>query len=75
MIAWTIFYNPVERFSDLGQLLMMVPLLVAVAVVYKAIRTRNVRRLHVETLGLIGYMVGGLTVLGVVLWGIQRFWP
>lgn len=74
MIAWTLFYNPVERFSDLGQLLMMLPLLVAVAVIYKTIRTRNIRRLPIEILNLIGYMIGGLTVLGVALWGIQRYW-
>lgn len=72
MIA--LFYHPMELHSGL-LLWLLLPLLVGVAVVYKTVRTQDVRRLPLETLALVAYMLGGLATLGAVLWLIQAYWP
>ncbi len=73
MIA-VLFYNPIDL--DSGLLLwLLLPLLAAVAIVYKTVRTNDVRRLPLETLTLMGYMLGGLTALGAALWLVQQYWP
>lgn len=70
MTAWTLFYNPVPPISDLGQLLLVLPLLLAIAITYKAVRTKNLRRLPLEIVWAFLYMVGGLTGLVIILWAI-----
>lgn len=70
MIAWTLFYHPVTLPASWA-LWMVLPVLLAVAVVYKTLRTENLRRLPLEIAALMGYMVGGLVVLGVGLWLVQ----
>jgi len=73
MIA-TIFTHPITlRFTD--QLWFLMPLCVAVAVVYKTIRTQNIARLALEIVVLVGYMIAGLVALGAGLWALQRYWP
>lgn len=62
-----LFVNPmVLPFHSLLWLLM--PLCVSVAVVYKAIRTEDLRRLPREILVLLAYMLVGLLVLAGALW-------
>lgn len=73
MIAM-IFINPIT-IPFKHQVWLLLPLCAAVATVYKTIRTTNVRRLHIEILALLGYMVGGLLALGVVLWAIHTYCP
>jgi len=73
MIAM-LFYNPMELHSG-WMLWLLLPLLVGVAVVYKTVRAQEIRRLPLETLVLVGYMLGGLTALGAALWVIQQYWP
>jgi EamA domain-containing membrane protein RarD len=74
MIAWTLFHNPMPLRSDV-LLWLLLPLCASVAVVYKAIRTHELRRLPLEMLALLGYMAAGLVVLGTILWLIQAYWP
>lgn len=74
MIAWTLFYNPIP-FRSGSLLWLLLPLCATVAVVYKTVRTQDVRRLPVEILSLLGYMTAGLVALGAVLWVIQAYWP
>lgn len=75
MIAvWTIFKNPVILpFS--AHLWFLLPLCVAVAVVYKTIRTNDLRRLPIEIVVLIAYMTAGLAIMGVGLWVLHEYWP
>ena len=73
MIAWTLFYSPVPGITDLRQLVLLLPLLLSIALVYKTVRTQNLRRLPLETLSALAYMVCGLAVLGAVLWGVIAF--
>lgn len=74
MIAWTLFKHPVTlHFHSL--LWLLLPLCVSVAVVYKTVRTTNLRRLHIEIIILIGYMAGGLAALGLGLWLVHEYWP
>jgi hypothetical protein len=72
--AWTIFLNPLPIPAS-AALWMVVPLCASVAVVYKALRARDVRRLPWEAAGLLLYMVGGLVALGAGLWLLVRYWP
>ncbi|MBL7133113.1 MAG: hypothetical protein ISS78_03360 [Phycisphaerae bacterium] len=73
MIA-ALFVNPIA-IPFKYQLWLMLPLCAAVATVYKTIRTTNVRRLHIEILALLAYMVAGLVALGTALWAIHTYWP
>jgi len=73
MTAWTLFYNPVLLSSG-AVLYLVLPLLAAVAVIYKTIRTKNIRRLWLEILGLILYMYAGLAALCAALWLLMRYW-
>jgi len=75
MIAWRLFYNQVLLRSDWSMLLVMLPLCLAVAIVYKTVRTSSLRRLPVEVLVLTAYMTVGLASLGVVLYLMQAYWP
>ena len=75
MIAWTLFYHPMQLDGGGGTLWLLLPLCASVATVYKTIRTNNLRRLPLEVLGLITYMILGLIALGAVLWLIQRYLP
>ena len=74
MMGWALFYNPMNLTFH-GLLYLLVPLCLSVAVVYKTIRVKHLRRLPVAIAGLIGYMLVGLLALGAGLWAIQRYWP
>ncbi len=54
---------------------LLLPLCVSVAVVYKTIRVRDLRRLPVQAGILIVFMLGGLLTLGAGLWAIHEYWP
>ncbi len=74
MIGWVLFYNPMTLPHD-SLIWLMLPLCLGVAVVYKTVRTENLRRLIWQVMGLMCLIVGGLTALGTALWLIQNFWP
>lgn len=74
MIGWVLFYNPMTLPHD-SLIWLMLPLCLGVAVVYKTIRTEDLRRLIWQIAGLMCLIVGGLTALGTVLWLIQKYWP
>lgn len=72
MTVAALFYTPMSLAYD--QLLWLVlPLSVSLAVVYKTVRTNNIRRLPLEVAGLVGLMLLGLVALGVGLWFIQAY--
>jgi len=70
MIAWTLFTNPI-LVPQTAVLWLILPMCLSVAVVYKTVRTSDLRRLPREIAGLMVYMAGGLVLLGVVLWLVQ----
>lgn len=67
----TIFTNPILVPGWLT-LWLLIPLIVVVAVVYKTIRTENVKKLPVEIIKLTIYMLGGLALLGFAVWLIVK---
>ena len=70
----TLFYNPMT--IHFGTLLwMLIPLCAGVAVIYKTVRVTTIRRLHVEIVALIAYMLAGLVGLGLALWLVHEYWP
>jgi hypothetical protein len=72
MTVAALFHNPMTLSTD-SLLWLMLPLSISVAIVYKTLRTNNLRRLPLEILGLIGYVVVGVIGLGVGLWFIQTY--
>jgi len=70
----TLFYNPLPLSFE-TQLWLLLPLCLGVAIVYKAVRTHDLRRLPREVGFLMGYMVAGLIVLCVLVWLVVRYWP
>lgn len=70
MIAWTLFVHPV-LLPQSWSMWMILPLCLAVATVYKTIRTHHERHLPRQIFFLMLYMVGGLAALGGLLWLIQ----
>ena len=72
MMAWTIFYNPVSLPTD-SQLWLILPLSVSVAIVYKTLRTHNLRRLPLEVLALVAYLIVGTAGLAAGLWFVQAY--
>ena len=70
MIIATLFVNPIVISSHTA-LWLLLPLCLSVAVIYKTIRTGNVNRLGIQVAALFGYMVGGLVLLGGMLWLTQ----
>lgn len=74
MTFGTIFVNPFPIHTT-AVLWLILPLCLAVAIVYKAVRTRDVGRLWIEVAQLALYMVAGLSALGAGLWLIQEYWP
>jgi len=74
MIALALFTHPILIRHD-QYLWFLLPLCAAVAITYKTIRTKNLRRLPLEVLVLMGYMTIGLTALGGALWLFQEYYP
>lgn len=72
MMAWTLFVNPIV-IPQTWELWLLLPLCLSVAVVYKTVRTTDLRKLPREVAGLMVYMVGGLVLLGTVLWLVMKF--
>jgi hypothetical protein len=73
MIA-TIFYHPMNL-PVRTVLWLVIPLCLSVVIVYKTVRTDNLRRLPLQILFLAAYVLAGLVALGVCLYLIQEYWP
>ncbi|MDP6047491.1 MAG: hypothetical protein QGG25_17910 [Phycisphaerae bacterium] len=56
-------------------LLLLPPLCVLVAIVYKTVRVHDLRMMPKQAGILIIYMLAGLTALGAGLWAIHEFMP
>lgn len=74
MIVSSLFTHPIRIHSD-QHLWFVLPLCLAVAIVYKTIRTRSLRRLPLEIAVLMGYMIFGLAALAGALWLFQAYYP
>jgi len=68
MTLATIFVNPIMLKGDIWTLALLLPLCVSVAVIYKTVRVKELRRLPVEIAGVLAYITAGLVVLGLVLY-------
>jgi len=66
-MGWTIFVNPV-RLPSHSLLWMLLPLCLAVAIVYKTIRASTLERLWLKIAVLAFEIIIGLVALGVVMW-------
>lgn len=71
MMAWTLFVNPLPVSAANWSLWLLLPLLASVAIVYKTIRATDLRRLPLDVVLLVGYMIAGLVGLGAAIWLIR----
>ncbi|MCE5278039.1 MAG: hypothetical protein ABFD92_05730 [Planctomycetaceae bacterium] len=69
-----LFYNPVDLPWGLHVWLML-PLCLAVAIIYKTIRVKHLRQLPLAVVGLVCYIVLGLAALGAALAALHAWWP
>ena len=65
----TLFYHPLTL-PSWALLVMLVPLCLAVAVIYKTVRVTDLRRLGWEVLTLFLYMLAGLAILMLIGYAI-----
>jgi len=74
MIVGTLFMHPMALEFD-SLLWLLAPLCASVAIIYKTVRIEHLRRLHLQVLWLLCYMLVGLVLLGAGLWAVHRYWP
>jgi hypothetical protein len=73
--------NPPELFhssyllSSKVMLWALLPLCLVVSIIYKTIRMPSLHRLWWEILYMFGYIVCGLTAMGIAAWLIVTYWP
>jgi hypothetical protein len=70
MIAWIPFVNPMHL-SPGAELWLLLPLALAVAVVYKTVRAQSLPMIPRQVGALYLYLVAALTVLCGALWAVQ----
>lgn len=71
MSDWRPFVNPIQMGRD--SLWLVVPLCIVLAVVYKTIRIRNLRRLPLQILSLWVYILVGLAVLAFAFYLLLEY--
>jgi len=69
-----LFVHPLQLPADATLLWLVVPLTASVAITYKTVRARTLRRLWLHILLLIIYILGGMALLGVGLWLFAEYW-
>jgi hypothetical protein len=62
-----LFERPVQDFSRFPQLAMLVPLALAISVVYKTIRCEKLSRVPLASATLTVMILGSMLAIGVVL--------
>lgn len=68
----TLFVNPIP-IDPATSIFWLIPLCIAVAAVYRTIRTQDVRKLPREIITLSVCLIGGLAALMAILWTAQTF--
>lgn len=63
-------YMPI--FTGSGQLLMLLPLVLAISIVHKALKQPKMSDLPLTVLALWATIVAGMIGLGIALWGIYH---
>ena len=73
LLAYTLFVDPLPIWSPPGLwATLLVPLCLAVAVVYKSIKCRSVRSIPREAAVLFVFILGGMIAAAAVLAGVVR---
>ncbi len=62
------FFTSTVELTSRQRILLILPLCLSIAVVYKALRSENLRRLPWSVLGLWVTIVAGMSAVGVGLW-------
>lgn len=69
----TLFYHPMEM-STWSLVVLLPPLCLAIALVYKTVRVQSLRTLWWQALKSFLQIMFGLALLGAALWLIVEYW-
>lgn len=69
LLAWTPFIHPI-MIEGRARLLMLLPLAMTIAVVYRTIRCDHVREVPMSAVVLFTEVVVGMFVIGIGLWAL-----
>jgi uncharacterized membrane protein len=70
ILAWQPFLDPIPIWSDKVWPWLLIPLAIAVAVVYKSIKCHTMRQVPREAAAIAIWIVVGMVVAAVVLAGV-----
>ncbi|MCK4625426.1 MAG: hypothetical protein KAV00_08960 [Phycisphaerae bacterium] len=66
-----IFKHPLQM--GINHIWLVLPLCMALAVVYKTVRVKHLRKLPLQILGLWAYIFVGLTTLAIAFWLLVEY--
>jgi cation transporter-like permease len=70
--AWTPFLDPIPIWSNAVWPWLLLPLTIAVALVYKSIKCRSMRQVPREAASIAIWIVVGMSIAGGILAGVVR---
>jgi hypothetical protein len=72
ILAWTPFLDPIPIWSNAVWPWLLLPLAIAVALVYKSVKCRTMRQVPREAAVIAVWIVLGMVIAAVVLAGVVR---
>ena len=72
ILAWRPFLDPIPIWSNAVWPWLLLPLTIAVSLVYKSIKCRTMRQVPREATGIAVWIVLGMVIAAVVLAGVVR---
>ena len=72
MLAWTPFLDPIPVWGNAVWPWLLLPLTIAVSIVYKSIKCRSMRQVPREAAGIAMWIVVGMVAAAVILAGVVK---
>jgi hypothetical protein len=73
LLAYRLFLDPLPLWETWQQYLLILPLCIAVAVVYKSMKCRTMSRVPIEAAQIVLWIIGGFTAAAVALMVLVKF--
>jgi hypothetical protein len=70
LAAWRPFLDPLDLHTGWHAMLLAVPLVLGIAIVYKALKLPSLRHLGRESLKLASYILALMVLAAAILWGL-----
>jgi hypothetical protein len=68
--AWRPFLDPLDLHTGWHAMLLAVPLVLAIAIVYKGLKLPTLQQLGRESLRLTAYILALMIMAAAILWGV-----